>query len=557
MGWDGQELGLGARGVAAPTPNGVSDVQAMQAALNAANAAGLPLDLYGGTYVFTAIGGGLVVPSRQLIRCFAPTTFLGHLDPSGAYSATNVLLWCPSTYTAGATTNAAVVASSKHFGSTTLIPDNTWVFLTTADTFWVWQRKVLSHTGAGPYVYTMDEPITENLATAAPVNVIVQQPHDITIEGNNMLTLTGTGAAYMLLYRGRNVKMLDVRLDTTGGTPTGGLCLADFDQGSRDCEFSGTTSGGQGFSMFSAEHCAIKGSKIYEIQDGGDYVQPQIDDCFACTIDHTLFAGSNRGGSFGIEIGGQGGDGSYACAIRDSQFYGHETGILLSTCGSITMDGLDIAATVVGMTVAFGNEFSLGNSRIRLTSAASTVIGIQVSTACKFQVVGNTLITYTEPGAADAIQIRAVYAHAAAAITFKGLHVNWGAAGSALFVTFYLDATGMVVLLDDVLVDGSNVAASYDLVSSTGTATVRYGNNVNLGATTNHIYGSLQLSRGTVQANGTSPVDVAFSDLKASDRVVLSPVHAGRNPQITYTPGTKFTINALSGDTDIYPFAVI
>jgi hypothetical protein len=66
---------------------------------------------------------------------------------------------------------------------------------------------------------------------------------------------------------------------------------------------------------------------------------------------------------------------------------------------------------------------------------------------------------------------------------------------------------------------------------------------------------------GTVVASGATAVDVGYTQIKAADTVVLTRVvnggTPGITPRVTITPGTKFTITGVAGDTSTYAFKIL
>ena len=69
--------------------------------------------------------------------------------------------------------------------------------------------------------------------------------------------------------------------------------------------------------------------------------------------------------------------------------------------------------------------------------------------------------------------------------------------------------------------------------------------------------GSGAISRGTVAANGSTPVATAFPDFLATDKVTITPTASvGLAFVSSKTAGTGFSITSTAGDTQTYDYVI-
>lgn len=120
--------------------------------------------------------------------------------------------------------------------------------------------------------------------------------------------------------------------------------------------------------------------------------------------------------------------------------------------------------------------------------------------------------------------------------------------------------SGTVVYMDNLILDGSATTGTSGWYGSAG-STLRLGPNVKISSSFAHPFNfatGSYTSRGIVQASNASSVAVAFPDLTASDKVILTPTAvAGYMPFVTKTVGTGFTIQSTAGDTQVYDYRIL
>ena len=90
-------------------------------------------------------------------------------------------------------------------------------------------------------------------------------------------------------------------------------------------------------------------------------------------------------------------------------------------------------------------------------------------------------------------------------------------------------------------------------------ATIRIEDGVNMqsASTPYNFDSSCNVNRGTVTANGTSAVPVAFRDMTAEETVTLTSTGATPTAYVySQTAGTGFSIKATAGDTNVYNYMI-
>jgi hypothetical protein len=145
----------------------------------------------------------------------------------------------------------------------------------------------------------------------------------------------------------------------------------------------------------------------------------------------------------------------------------------------------------------------------------------------------------------------------------KGVHITYTTVGEG-----FLALGSSTIALDDVTVDGANVAGSIGVNAASG-CTVRVGKNVHMdaaaGPTFNFNGGShwnrSAIGPGPVTLTGTADVVIAWPDLQSSDDVLVelvTPTGTVGPVKVTKTPGTGFRLTGTNvADTSAVNYVVL
>jgi hypothetical protein len=142
-------------------------------------------------------------------------------------------------------------------------------------------------------------------------------------------------------------------------------------------------------------------------------------------------------------------------------------------------------------------------------------------------------------------------------VTAKLVMAGWVA-------TSVLDHSAGVMRAENVVLDPASSHVSYGYAAWTAGVTFVRGTGIVFETAAVPyqfgVAGTFQ-NWGTVVASGTTAVDVTYPQIKAADTVVLTrTVNGGTpgiTPRVTITPGTKFTITGVAGDTSTYGFRIL
>ena len=106
---------------------------------------------------------------------------------------------------------------------------------------------------------------------------------------------------------------------------------------------------------------------------------------------------------------------------------------------------------------------------------------------------------------------------------------------------------------------GTCAGAGNTAVACNGSTSARVSNGCDFSgvATAYATAGSGAISRGTVAANGSTPVATAFPDFLATDKVTITPTASvGLAFVSSKTAGTGFSITSTAGDTQTYDYVI-
>lgn len=442
----------------------------------------------------------------------------------------------------------------------------------------------------------LDRPVPRKYFSGATVQVIASVPQNIAIDGRGMLmtALAGNpGVRFFENNGGRRIRVSGIQCNNSGGALPPDL-LFSHDTGSYQCTFDEfeitgdatslagaafeSTDGchaariktslmGYGFVAYDAADSSVSDSEAYRCSTAGfaavsdtgvinasthgcDHVTFAKTTALACVNGHSVLLGStntqlvatsSEGGTNGISIGGNGGDGT----VIDG------TTIVGGSCRRNATVNL-IVGTSTKRTKALALDF--GNGAATGALIQGDFDGEQLSSDS-----GNATQLITATGGTIRIsKLTAVHTAVVNVIVFNGTtraelldsDVTCGAGANA------------VNTLDNLYIAGTKLAGAANGVVYSGNTT-RLGLNNNFdGCTTAVLASGGTLSQGTVQLNGAVAVNVAWPDLKSTDRVrltlkTLAGVALSGDPIVIYTPTVGFSVTGTAGDTSTYEYSVV
>lgn len=561
---------------------------AFQTAVNAISGTGLVLYIPAGTYRFTH---PLVLPSAITIQGDPQATLVQAMTPSGGQNQT--IFYSQYTIQGSATTLAANnTPGTSTLSVTASMPVGQLFRLSNASTdLIVRYYTVNAISGTGPYTVTVDRAVTNQWASADHVQPMSAQPTDIRVIGNGM-HVTGTGDRYWECYGCLRGYVEGIVVTPTGGTLPNGSIAMSMDLGSRDSRFVNDIvdcGGGPdtGLALESNEASSIFNSRVYNAHqaaidvydstaayvidshawNSGTGIALNADATSVGCVDCGVIGGSyNANSSTGVLIAGPA---TGASVVGVSANYNAAFGIQMNTTAGTPV------ATRLSNVRAVGNPTGIlanGSGWVIDTADVSgnSTSGLNITTG---GTAGN-VTTVGGTGTAGIFVGTGTFVVDLANLTLQSSLNGWTGidvtgTGNRVHVTnahIQLDGTSSrgiinsgIVYATKVRVDGAGVSGTigfYNNASSTlrendGCDASTFGGNAFFFA------GGAFASRGTVTANGTTAVSVSFPDLKANEKVWITPTTvAGTNPFVTKTAGTGFSITSTSGDTQVYDYQV-
>lgn len=469
--------------------------------------------------------------------------------------------------------------------------------------------------GLGPFTVTVDRPVLRQfVAAGSGVSELASWPQQIRVQGNG-LRITGTGTRWLQLEAGLNCEVGNLVFDTSAGHPTDAFSIS-MDVSCEDCIYSDFTvtdstavASNSSIVMESAENChflrcvargsaapillldsmvcdvtqcegstglAAAGFGILLASDGASY------GCRQCTIRGGTYGGSRGAGGIGVMLR----DGTSDCAVLDVDAPGNSVGFELDAAAGATKNNLFTNCTATDCTTqamliaqavrgTIVQGFNMSRSAALRSNdecilqgitgrdlPAAGGVNLSQGTSTPVCVLDGFLLEST------AAAFTGVIANTGKRAIVKNGRVTLNAAPGTTQVAYSL-STG-VLDLSSVVGDGTNVggAASFGIHSSAGT-TLRLGPDVDvstldqpLGDVNGYCTKNLGVvaQNNPIVANNAVAVDVTWPDLKSTDRVSLTLITKGgapsAMPQISYTPGTKFTLTSFAGDTSTYGYTI-
>jgi len=454
---------------------------------------------------------------------------------------------------------------------------------------WATAREVAGKVGN---VLTLDRPLLRPFVSGDGV-VVVETCKDITIRGGGA-RISGTGDAVVMFVAGWDCHVEGLRVDST---MTYGMV---FDIGTRDstiskCVVDCNATSESAFQFDAVETCSI--IDCHSERSASNNI------VFAsCINSHVVRGAHGRSVGDGMELtvlDETDTIGSRGCTVDGTAFVGNAgSGIRVQNGSSDnTFTGVDLSYNQGGVTFTAGacrNSLTgraRGNTQVAVLAAGSTTLGNRVDLSCDghdvgvFQatggadllvggsindssVVGSTASMIHADGAGTVVRVAGIRALTTRASAGQGFcQVTNGAEVEICGPSRYQSVTdfGIGVRVDSGLarISGLKVTApaGYGIWLNGVAALVRQGDGCDFsGAGTPVQNTNGKINRGTVVLNGATPVAVAFSDTKATDRCKLNRKTPGGTmghfSSGDPSAGVGFSVVGTALDTSVLEFEI-
>lgn len=579
------------------TPTGPSDDAAnIQAAIDAMAGVG-EVRLKPGTY---SIASPLTMRSNLIITGHPLTVLNSTQTPSGTTADTaSVFLSNLYSSLAGTTTlsaDLALGATTLTVASATGLAIGDWIAVRDQNGYRVVLFQIANLSGT---TVTMDRPMTwtEKFASGATVVKFASTPlHNLIINGNGM-TVSGTGDRIVSLVASHDCLVEGIRgrgtfqnyacsfdlgghrnrfrnMDIDGGA-TSVACLALESQEGSSIETSravnAKTSTGNGIILTSGTQLTIRDCEGSSNPGNGMLIATNADaaETSGCRLVRVFGGRWNKNGGSGIRVTYGSSMGTIVGATAEHNgTAGFEIyNVIAAPVRDWTLVGCTAFSNVYGFYVSGAATVSLESPTTRYNTSAGLYIdaGIVSQSGGTHREVAGPCVNV--PGTNGVyIATGAQYFNEAAGI--MDCVQAWGA-GSQVHLTRcrgdWLNAVNGAVLglngtgtgfIDGCTKTGAFTNASIVFVNDATDCCFVTGSSQHITAA-----GSGKLSRGTVVANGTTPVAVGFTAIKATHVVALVRTTTGGTPGtlplVTITAGTGFSITSVAGDTSTYSFSIV
>lgn len=449
---------------------------------------------------------------------------------------------------------------------------------------------IMAVAGVGPYTVTLDRPVLLPFtAVAASVSEDTSVPTNIRLLMNGA-SCTGTGDRIIELVTAFQCIVCDWHYDTKGGAVGDivfGGDIGGYRTGFVRCTVDGTGAAGLlgGLSLESIEQgfmleCGAANVPVYAGCIVVDCIEPYLADCWSRNVaDGGLAWGtdgslgtvgglcvgfSSYGDTYGLVLNGSAGSRFVGCAFKDAT----NTGVIFNATGinDTQFEACAVDGSASGLVDASGANagtcirgMTFNGCTVQCMATASDVdmsdfraAGLSV-TMTAFAFSSGSLVRLRS---GEVVHTGIVNALAFTGVTraeVDGVKLTSGSAASE-----GLEIADGVVIARNVVCLGAFAAGA----AVGAGATFRQGDGCNLDIATTpvSVAGGAFWTRGAVVANGAANVAVAWPDLKATDRVVLTMATKGGSPTamplVTYTPATGFTVQSYALDTSTYGYQV-
>lgn len=474
--------------------------------------------------------------------------------------------------------------------------------------------KVVGSAGEGPYTLTLDRPVRRAFNSGDEV-VSVTPVENIRIYGNGMV-MKGTGSRYCELIGAWNCVVSGLNFDTSAGKVDERFLSIDVPSFNCQVEKCVGDGGGLvelGLSMESSEGCVFRDCVVTRCQNG--YI---FQDCVDCAAYECRSYGN---GGAGIQVTAATGNvlGCSSCSIVGGSWSGNYHGILIDYGSSNTRV---TAASVIGnanTAIAFGTageirDTMIGQCDIRLNggpgielraAAIDTKIvgctitdnqtGIYVPAGCFGTVIESANVSRcVQPLAVlsdcEVIGLQGTVPESASSgilvapggsLRARGVILNTVSTGGvntilvmdgatleleASVLTLSSNAKGIVTngetavatITGGKIVPAAGATGTVALFAAAGT--IRLGASADIQSCAVPTIGSGYFSIGTVNVDGSLPVEVAWPNLRSTDMISFTRSVdggiPGNPPQATKTVGSKFTVVADPFDTSVYEYRI-
>lgn len=581
---------------------GTDNGTAIQKAINAASA--MSSALAHGCSVTVVVPAGAYVCGTG-ISCVTGTRLRGYgatligAQPSNAFDATGTLLVGVGTFGAAIPLAANVSRGAKtvtingtvSIGQTIILYDNQLGG----------RYQVTNVSGASPQTVTLDRALSYSFQSAT-TNVYVMQTlvDDVMIEG---FTIGGwCGARYFEFTPARNIELKDVTFVGTWGTTidrVGGFDSFSYDVRMNHVRVIGQTNG------IAYENCEWPAVIGYEFDALGVAQQSQAYGLEMTNCANGMLSSFSIHGAYnGIAIVAQQPPsytpGSLGCTVRDGQITECSNyGALLDNDESVTIDSVRVyGCASVGVAVGPGaNALKIVRCTVQANAGGGIQQSVQTSAAIKPLVIRDTDVSFntgfgiqcfgsaflsgiTSQGATGATTSEIIISDGQGGtpeVILDGFDITANnnaievvgtspharirngraQAGTGWYGVLFQPSTSGRLSIDHTTVTQAG-AGSTGIYTQAGTS-LRLGPNNDFGGCTTPTNINGATSKGTVIANGTTGVSIAFPDAKATDRLVFALHTIGGtvgHPKYTTTPGTGFTFTSDASDTSTWEYTV-
>lgn len=452
--------------------------------------------------------------------------------------------------------------------------------LTIDAVFTVGEQFVVQSVAGGGLIVTLDRPILADYPFATSgVQVLTNPMQNIHFEFNGSV-MTGTGERFIEMVSAIDSSISDLVINDSAGFISDPAHCCSWDTYSLRCHYYRVqVLGPCGLAMESAEFCTAVDCQ-FEGRAGGT-LGYLINDCIQCTIDGCqAFNAGTFGLGFSTSFGG--GRGCIQCAVRGGSYTSCQEGINASAAtetyigdGVVASHNTNYGVHLSGSPATISNALITDNGQRGILILALGSAGpIAISDVDVSRNQGG-LGGYGIESSSDVVATNIKCEAADTGLNIAVLHVlsgqfqlsncEWRCAGSfaILFDSGRLDIINCNFKYTNaagtgVLQNGGVLVIAQSRVSgpcATGISTVAGTLRVNAAVDLDGAVAPVTITPGAfynrpqIVANGTTPVVVPWTDLKSTDRVMLTlltanpapPVLLG-TPQVTYTPGASFTV---------------
>jgi hypothetical protein len=463
--------------------------------------------------------------------------------------------------------------------------------------------KVVSISGSGPYTLTVDRAVRMQFAAGTDQVYVKAPPQDIRIEGNGM-TVSGTGDRAIELSGAWNCHVSGITVDTNDGAFSD--IIASFDIGSfrstmTDLDLSGSSITGGGIAFESAESCFGTRLTARNVTLSGNGVGLFFVDCQGCVFTACVSEGCRVGATF--DSGQASGNcGTQDCVMTDMTITGAigdgikvqngssrnkvararigycgSSGINvaggIAACNDNTLEVCDLSDNAVGLTVAASQLRVRGIDIIadRCATNAIAISGDARIDGIRAKDSGPIACSGAGTLEVDGFELTSTLAAAWTGIMpttsgrtrfTRGTATSSGDGGTHVKALFDHNGTGPVYISQLRLVSFADAGGNaYGYFAHGSSQILRRGPDVDFSAAANPYSGAAQYSFGTVTLNGTTGVDITFSDAKSGDLLRVWRKTAGSTTSIapvwSVTAATKFTVTGpVASANDVLEYEV-